>query len=84
MANELKKRSTKIREVAKKGQQNFEVTKKRSAKYFSKADTINLAQFLMRRVRRSPRKLGAAMRRVQRISVGRRPAQWMEIFPTGS
>ena len=23
------------------------------------------------------------MCRVQRISVGRRPAQWMEIFPTG-
>ena len=83
MANEAKKGQQKLGKLLKKGQQNFEVTEKRSTKYFSKADTINLVQFLMRRVRRSPRKLGAAMRRVQRISVGRRPAQWMEIFPTG-
>ena len=46
MDKEEKNRSTKVREVVKKGQ-NFEVTGKRSTKYFSKADAINLAQFLV-------------------------------------
>ena len=53
MAEEAKKRSTKIMEVAKKGRQKFEASKKRSTKYFSKADTINLVQFLVLRVRRN-------------------------------
>ena len=48
MDKEEKNRTTKVREVVKKGQ-NFEVTGKRS-KYFSKADAINLAQFLVKLV----------------------------------
>ena len=54
MANEAKKGQQKLGKLLKTGQQNFEVTNKRSTKYFSKADTINLVQFRMRRVRRSP------------------------------
>ena len=47
-----KKGQQKLGKLLTKGQQNFEVTKKRSTKYFSKADTI----FIVRRVQR---KLGA-------------------------
>ena len=44
MAKKAKQGQQKIRKLLKKkGQQNFEVTKKRPTKYFSKADTINLA-----------------------------------------
>ena len=46
MAKEAIKGQQKLQRLLKKGLQNFEVTKKRS-KYFSKADTINLPQFLV-------------------------------------
>ena len=43
-----------IREVAKKGQQDFEVPKKKVNKIFSKGDTINFSQFLVCQVWHSP------------------------------
>ena len=69
MAKEAKKSQQKFRKLLKKSQQNFEGTKKRSTKCFSKADTINLAQFLVHEFGATLRKLGAAVRQVQRISV---------------
>ena len=45
MTKEAKKCQQKLWKLLKKGQQNVEATKKG---YFSKADTINLAQFLVR------------------------------------
>ena len=62
MAKEVKKKVNKIGKLLRKGQQDFEGTKKRSTKYFSKADIINLAQFLVRRARRS-NALGSAHQR---------------------
>ena len=80
MANEAKKGRQKLGKLLKKGQQNFEVTKKGQQNI-----SLRRIQYIWRYfLCAAPRKLGAAMRRVQRISVGRRPAQWMEIFPTGS
>ena len=61
MAKEAKKGQQKIRKLLKKVK-HFEVTKKRSRKYFSKAGTINLAQFLVHEFGANLCKLGAVMR----------------------
>ena len=53
MAKEAIKGQQKLQRLLKKGLQNFEVTKK-GQNIFSKADTINLPQFLVHRVRRNP------------------------------